>query len=47
MKELQKTYGNSFTIKAIIPKSAEDERLWEQVGKVPGDIRSTGIKALW
>ena len=36
MKELQKTYGNSFTIKAIIPKSAEDERLWEQVGKVPG-----------
>lgn len=36
MKELQKTYGNSFKIKAIIPQNAEDERLWEQVGKVQG-----------
>ena len=36
MKELQRTYGNSFTIKAIIPQNAEDKNLWEQTGDVPG-----------
>ena len=36
MQELQKTYGNSFTIKAIIPQNAEDKNLWEQTGDIPG-----------
>lgn len=27
MQELQKAYGNSFTVKAIIPQNAEDKNL--------------------
>ena len=36
MKELQRTYGNSFTIKAIIPQNAEDTSLWDKTGNIPG-----------
>lgn len=36
MQELQKAYGNSFTVKAIIPQNAEDKNLWEQTGDIPG-----------
>ena len=36
MKELQMTYGNSFKVTAIIPKTAEDKRLWEETGDQPG-----------
>ena len=36
MRELQKTYGNSFTVKAIIPQNVEDKSLWEQTGDTPG-----------
>lgn len=43
MKELQMTYGNSFKVTAIIPKTAEDKRLWEETGDQP-DIHSIAIK---
>ena len=36
MKELQMTYGNSFKVTAIIPKTVEDKRLWEETGDQPG-----------
>ncbi len=36
MKELQKTYGNSFRVEAVLPTNIEDASLWEQTGNIPG-----------
>lgn len=39
MQDLKETYGNSFKVTAIIPQTADDTRLWEQTGNVPGFIQ--------
>ena len=39
MQDLKEAYGNSFKVTAIIPQTADDTRLWEQTGNVPGFIQ--------